>query len=72
MRNLLRISEAAWEAIDGPRQRSDCLMDHASCNTPGECHMRALSANLSREILAQLAEMKLSDIEFSPGADLHS
>jgi Rrf2 family transcriptional regulator, nitric oxide-sensitive transcriptional repressor len=56
-----------WEAVDGPLRRADCLLDHACCDTPGECHVRALSADLSAEILSRLGEMKLSDIDPTPG-----
>lgn len=55
-----------WEAIDGPLGRADCLMEHACCATPGECHVRALSADLAAEIRGRLEGMKLSDIDPTP------
>ncbi len=59
-----------WEAVDGPVRRADCLMDHTCCAAPGECHVRALSADLAAEILARLDGMKLSDIDPTPLAVL--
>ncbi len=55
-----------WEAIDGPVRRADCLMEHACCGAPGECHVRALSADLASEILTRLGGMKLADIDPVP------